>query len=64
MSPATSASRPENTTEHSAKNSDLHSDTTISRTMAGIGFDCFHAAAFTYGLPADLWEAPMACTTK
>lgn len=60
ISPATSESNPENTTEHSEKCSGVHSNTTISLARDGIGVVCFHCTACAYFFPADRCDAPSA----
>lgn len=64
ISPATSASNPENITEQSEKFSGTHSRTTMPRTADGMGVESFQFTAFSYGLPAERDEAPRACTTR
>lgn len=62
-SPATSESRPLNTTSQSANSSGRHSLTTISATSP-MGEACFHRTASLYFLPAERDEAPIAYSSR
>ena len=64
ISPATSASNPENTILHPSNSFGLHSTTTTSLTTPGIGVACFQFAASLYLLPALLGDAPRALITN